>query len=69
MASTYSDLKIELIGTGDQTGTWGTTTNNNFSVAIFGSSVEIKGGVSYFLFDSNYFGKIQIGLQKNYLKI
>jgi hypothetical protein len=34
MASTYSDLKIELIGTGDQTGTWGTTTNNNFSVAI-----------------------------------
>lgn len=34
MASTYSDLKIELIGTGDQTGTWGATTNNNFSVAI-----------------------------------
>ena len=34
MASTYSDLKIELIGTGEQTGTWGTTTNNNFSVAI-----------------------------------
>lgn len=34
MASTYSDLKIELIGTGEQTGTWGTTTNNNFSVAF-----------------------------------
>tara|TARA_R110002126_G_scaffold26398_1_gene89222 strand:- start:66 stop:896 length:831 start_codon:yes stop_codon:yes gene_type:complete len=34
MASTYSDLKIELIGTGDQTGTWGSTTNNNFSVAF-----------------------------------
>jgi hypothetical protein len=34
MASTYSDLKIELIGTGDQTGTWGTTTNNNLSVAL-----------------------------------
>jgi hypothetical protein len=34
MASTYSDLKIELIGTGEQTGTWGSTTNNNFSVAI-----------------------------------
>ena len=34
MASTYSDLKVELIGTGDQTGTWGTTTNNNFSVAL-----------------------------------
>jgi hypothetical protein len=34
MASTYSDLKIELIGTGEQTGTWGDTTNNNFSVAV-----------------------------------
>jgi hypothetical protein len=34
MASTYSDLKIELIGTGDQTGTWGGTTNNNLSVAV-----------------------------------
>ena len=34
MASTYSDLKIELIGTGEQTGTWGTTTNNNFSIAL-----------------------------------
>jgi len=34
MASTYSDLKIELIGTGDQTGTWGSTTNNNLSVAV-----------------------------------
>ena len=34
MASTYSDLKIELVGTGEQTGTWGTTTNNNFSVAF-----------------------------------
>ena len=34
MASTYSDLKIELIGTGDQTGAWGSTTNNNFSVAV-----------------------------------
>jgi len=34
MASTYSDLKIELIGTGEQTGTWGNTTNNNFSIAV-----------------------------------
>jgi hypothetical protein len=34
MASTYSDLKIELIGTGEQSGTWGTTTNTNFSTAI-----------------------------------
>ena len=30
--STYSsNLKIELIGTGEQSGTWGATTNNNFS--------------------------------------
>jgi hypothetical protein len=34
MASTYSDLKIELIGTGEQTGTWGSTTNDNLSVAL-----------------------------------
>jgi len=31
MASTYSpSLRAELIGSGDQSGTWGTTTNNNF---------------------------------------
>lgn len=34
MASTYSDLKIELIGNGEQTGIWGETTNNNFSIAL-----------------------------------
>lgn len=34
MASTYSDLKIELIGTGEQAGTWGVTTNDNLGVAI-----------------------------------
>jgi len=34
MASTYSALKIELIGTGDQAGTWGNTTNTNLGVAI-----------------------------------
>ena len=34
MSSTYSDLKIELIGTGDQSGTWGTTTNVNLGTAI-----------------------------------
>ena len=32
--STYSNLSIELIGTGEQDGTWGTTTNNNLSVAL-----------------------------------
>jgi hypothetical protein len=34
MASTYSTLKFELIGTGDQSGTWGTTTNTNLGTAI-----------------------------------
>lgn len=34
MASTYSSLKIELIGSGDQAGTWGTTTNTNLGTAI-----------------------------------
>jgi len=34
MASTYSSLKIELIGTGDQNGTWGQTTNTNLGTAI-----------------------------------
>jgi hypothetical protein len=34
MASTYSSLKFELIGTGEQSGTWGTTTNVNLGTAI-----------------------------------
>jgi len=34
MASTYSDLKFELIATGEQSGTWGNTTNTNLGTAI-----------------------------------
>jgi len=34
MASTYSSLKIELIGTGEQSGTWGATTNTNLGTAL-----------------------------------
>ena len=35
MASTYSDrLRIELMGAGDQSGTWGTTTNTNLGTLI-----------------------------------
>ena len=35
MTSTYSaNLGIELIGTGDQSGTWGTTTNNNLGTLL-----------------------------------
>ena len=34
MASTFSELKFELIGTGDQAGNWGETTNSNIGTAI-----------------------------------
>jgi hypothetical protein len=34
MASTYSALKIELIGTGEQQGVWGQTTNLNLGTAL-----------------------------------
>jgi hypothetical protein len=34
MASSFSDLKIELIGTGEQAGTWGNTTNINLGTAL-----------------------------------
>ena len=32
--STYSNLSVELIGTGEQSGTWGTTTNTNLGTAM-----------------------------------
>lgn len=34
MSSTFSSLKFELIGNGEQSGTWGTTTNSNIGTAI-----------------------------------
>lgn len=34
MASTYSTLKIQLMGTGENAGTWGTVTNTNLGTAI-----------------------------------
>lgn len=35
MSSSYSpDLRIELIGTGDQAGVWGATTNNNMAYVL-----------------------------------
>jgi hypothetical protein len=34
MASTYSALKFELIGTGEQVGSWGSTTNTNIGTAV-----------------------------------
>jgi len=39
MSSTYSsNLRVELIGSGDQAGTWGQTTDNNFAY-IFDSAI------------------------------
>lgn len=34
MASSYSPLKVELIGTGEQAGSWGTTTNVNLGTTL-----------------------------------
>lgn len=34
MSSSYSSLKFELIGTGEQSGSWGVTTNANIGTAI-----------------------------------
>ena len=34
MPSTFSPLKIELIATGEQSGTWGNTTNTNLGTAL-----------------------------------
>lgn len=47
MASTYSsNLKIELIGTGEQAGTWGVTTNDNFS-NVFEQAIVGRVAVNY----------------------
>jgi len=43
MASTYSALKIELIGTGDQAGVWGNTTNVNLGDGGSGLEQAIVG--------------------------
>jgi trimeric autotransporter adhesin len=47
MASTYSDLKIELIATGEQSGTWGTTTNNNLGNAALGEAITGSADVAF----------------------
>jgi hypothetical protein len=46
MASTYSDLKIEIIGTGEQSGTWGATTNTNLGTA-FGEAITGSADVNF----------------------
>ena len=51
MASTYStNLALELIGTGDQSGTWGTTTNTNLGTLI---EQAVSGVVTQAMADSN----------------
>ena len=47
MASTYSALKIELIGTGEQSGTWGTTTNTNLGDSALGEAITGSADVSF----------------------
>jgi hypothetical protein len=50
--STYStNLKIELIGTGEQTGTWGATTNDNFA-NVFEQAIVGRGN-PVFVTDAN----------------
>ena len=34
MASTYSNLKIQLMATGENSGTWGNVTNTNLGTAL-----------------------------------
>jgi hypothetical protein len=52
MASTYStSLKLELIGNGDQPGTWGTTTNNNLGTLL---EQAITGVQSIVMTNTNY---------------
>ena len=52
MASTYSpSLKLELIGNGDQSGTWGTTTNNNLGTLL---EQAITGVQVITMFNANY---------------
>lgn len=52
MASTYStSLRLELIGTGEQSGTWGTTTNVNLGTLL---EQAIGGYQSIAMSDANY---------------
>jgi len=52
MASTFSpSLRIELIGNGDQSGTWGTTTNNNLGTII---EQAVTGVQSIAMVNTNY---------------
>ena len=47
MASTYSALKIELLETGANSGTWGTATNVNLGDAILGEAITGQATVDF----------------------
>jgi hypothetical protein len=52
LPSTYSpSLRLELIGSGEQSGTWGTTTNNNLGTLL---EQAITGVQTINMFDANY---------------
>ena len=58
MASTYSNLKIQLMATGENSGTWGTVTNTNLGTAleqaITGSAnVAVNANTTLSLTDTN----------------
>ena len=57
MASTYTaNLGVEKIGSGEQSGTWGTTTNTNFDIidrAINGVGAITLSGTSHTLTTSD----------------
>ena len=47
MASTWSALKVELQGTGDNPGTWGTATNANLGDAVLGEAITGSATVDF----------------------
>jgi hypothetical protein len=47
MASTWSALKVELQGTGDNPGTWGTATNVNLGDAVLGEAITGQATVDF----------------------
>jgi len=47
MASTWSALKVELQGTGDNSGTWGTLTNTNLGDAVLGEAITGSATVTF----------------------
>ena len=47
MASTWSALKVELQGTGDNPGTWGTATNVNLGDAVLGEAITGSATVDF----------------------